>query len=443
MLTDGQAEELRRALDALRTVIARRVAERGGRLPSDSHLPVEGGPSDLDGEGLPPLSAFAGTGPLATVVADCRLQPAEALILVAALAHEIDERFAVLLPLLSERPQPGAILTGEAARNLVARTFDGRLRAAQLLSADAPLRAYGLVRLEPGETAPLAGALGADPDLVAYVLGRAPELPEHSAGFPAVPLRTVHRFEDVIVPSAVREQLSALIERIRNRRVVTHDWGFARRHDNVEGIVALFHGPPGTGKSLAAAVVAREVGLPALVVDLSRLVSKWVGETSKLLARLFDAGEHVVLVFDEADAIFGRRGEVTDARDRYASQEVSYLLQRIESHSGLSILTTNLLTNIDDAFQRRLNVVIGFPEPSVAERVALWRSVAPPELPLAPDVDFDRFAERYELTGAQIRDAALEAAYAAAADGRVVTAEHVETGVRRQYSKAGKMLPGG
>jgi SpoVK/Ycf46/Vps4 family AAA+-type ATPase len=166
-----------------------------------------------------------------------------------------------------------------------------------------------------------------------------------------------------------------------------------------------------------------------------------VGETSKLLARLFDAGERLVLVFDEADAIFGRRGEVTDARDRYASQEVSYLLQRIESHRGVSILTTNLLANIDDAFQRRLHVVVGFPEPSVTERVALWRSVSPPELPLAPEVDFDRLAECYELTGAQIRDATLEAAYVAATDGRVVTTEHLETGIRRQYAKAGRMLP--
>jgi hypothetical protein len=442
MLAGPHAEELRLALDAVRAVISQRLDERGRRLGLDGS--TSGGPaSGWDDEGLPPLSAFAGSGPLATVIADCALEAPEAVVLVAALAHEIDERFATLLQLLTERPAARGGFTAEAARNLVGRTFEGRLRAAHMLAPDAPLRALGLVRLEPGEEAPLAGPLTADRDLVAYVLGRRPEPPEHSTGFPAVPLHTVHGLDDIVVPSAVRDQLSGLIDRIRNRGVVTREWGFARRHDNVEGVVALFHGPPGTGKSLAAAVVAREVGLPALSVDLSRLVSKWVGETSKLLARLFDAGERFVLVFDEADAIFGRRGEVTDARDRYASQEVSYLLQRIDSHRGVSILTTNLLANIEDAFQRRLHVVVGFPEPSVTERVALWSSVAPPELPLASDVDFEGLAERYELTGAQIRDATLEAAYVAAADGRVVTAEHLETGIRHQYAKAGRMLPSG
>jgi hypothetical protein len=443
MLAAAHAEELRRSLDALRGVVEARLAERGRSLPRADESTRGRWPGGCGEEGLPPLSAFAGTGPLGTVVADCGLGAPEALVLVATIAAEIDERFAALLPLLTERPARDARFTGEAARNLIARSFEGRLRAASLLGPHARLRAYGLVRLEPGDEAPLAGPLTADRELVAYVLGRPPELPEHSPGFPAVPLQTVHRFEDIVLPSAVRDQLAGLIERVRDRGLVTRDWGFSRRHDNVEGIVALFHGPPGTGKSLAAAVVAREVGLPALAVDLSRLVSKWVGETSKLLARLFDADERVALVFDEADAVFGRRGEVTDARDRYASQEVSYLLQRIESHKGLSILTTNLLTNIDEAFLRRLHVVVGFPEPSVAERSALWRTVAPSELPLAEGIDFDLLAERYELTGAQIRDATLEAAYSAAADGRVVTLEHLETGIRRQYAKSGRMLPPG
>lgn len=435
MLAAVHAEELRRALAALAAVIAERT---GGSPP----LPASGTLPPLEGEeALPAAATFAGDGPLATVIAELGLPAGDAVVLVAALAPEIDARYAALYPLVAGRA--GAGLTGEAARNLAARTLAGRLAAAERLSAAAPLRACGLMRLEPGTDGTLTGRLRIDPDLAAWLLGRTRELPDGSGDFPAAPLATVHRLADLVVPSPVRDELIGFVTRIRNRRRVTVEWGFDAHHDGVSGVVALFHGPPGTGKTMAAAVVAREAGLPAFRIDLSALVSKYIGETEKNLERVFDVAERgdCVLVFDEADAVFGRRTEVHEARDRYANQEISYLLQRIERHRGVVILTTNLLGNLDDAFQRRIDVVVAFPAPSRIERRRLWRSVPPPGLPLAPALELERLADRFDLTGAQIRDATLEAAYIAAADGGVVTLEHVEAGIRRQYAKAGLMLP--
>jgi hypothetical protein len=461
MLAAAHADELRRALAALAAVIGERTG--GARpLPPESSAvamapppessagatapPPESSsgatPPPLEGdEGLPPSSAFAGDGPLAAVIAELGLPVGDAVVLVAALAPEIDARYAALYPLVAGRAGTG--LTGEAARNLAARTLSGRLAAAERLSAGAPLRACGLLRLEAAADGLLAGRLRIDPDLAVWLLGRSRELPDGSGDFPAAPLATVHSLADVIVPSPVRDELTGLVTRIRNRRRVTVEWGFDAHHDGVSGVVALFHGPSGTGKTMAAAVVAREAGLPAFRIDLSALVSKYIGETEKNLERVFDVAERgdCVLVFDEADAVFGRRTEVHEARDRYANQEISYLLQRIERHPGVVILTTNLLGNVDDAFQRRIDVVVAFPAPTRIERRRLWRSVPPPGLPLAPALELDRLADRFDLTGAQIRDATLEAAYIAAADGGVVTLQHVEAGVRRQYAKAGLMLP--
>jgi hypothetical protein len=442
MLAPGHVAELQRALAALAAVLGARLDERlpeGAARPSlGSDLPSLSGP-----EALPAPAAFAGEGPFGTVVRDVGLDVPDAVILAAALAPEIDERYAALYTLVSGRPGAPPGLTGESARNLAARTTAGRLAAAERLAPDAPLRAAGLVRLDSaGADGLLAGRLRIDADLGPWLLGRRPEIPDGTAEFPAVPLSTVHRLDHVIVPTAVTAALAGLVARIRDRRRIVHDWGFGRHHDDVGGIVALFHGPSGTGKTMAAAVVAREAGLPAFRIDLSRLVSKYIGETEKNLARVFDVAQRLdcVLVFDEADAIFGRRTEINEARDRYANQEVSYLLQRIERHRGVVVLTTNLLANIDEAFQRRIGVVVAFPVPSPVERRRLWRGVFPPELPLA-ELDVEGLAERYDLTGAQIRDATLDAAYLAADDGQVVTGEHLLTAIRRQYAKAGRTPP--
>ena len=436
MLTPDHAEELRRAYNAFAAVVAIRLEERraGSMLRSEA-------PDAAADEGIPALDVYRGSGPLGTTIGGCSLSAREALILLAAIAPEIDEIADRWFAELCGRAGSTG-LTGEVARRLVARSFAGRLAAVDELDGAAPLRRLGLLRLEPSPDGHLAGRLVPDPDLVAWVLGRRPPAPEESADQSVLLLRTVHTLDDIVVPAHVRTQLEAVVARIRHRQQIVDGWGFGRHHDNAGGIVVLFHGPPGTGKTMSAAVIARTVGLPAYAVDLSGLVSKYIGETQKALARVFDRAERdgSILIFDEADALFGARTVVSDAHDRYANQDVGYLLQRIERHAGVVILATNLLANIDDAFQRRIDISVEFPEPSVAERLRLWSRVLPEELPVGP-LDFAPFAERFTLTGAQIRDAAIEAAYLAADDGQVVTEALLESAVRSQYAKTGRTVP--
>ena len=423
--------ELRRALECLDAVILLRIEERQGGL-MQRPLAV-----DADDEGIPSLDRYAGVGPLAATIALAGLSAPEALVLVAAVAPELDERFLAAYGLLSDRPTvPG--LTLDVARTLMARTFQGRLDATAMLSEQGTLRAAGLLTVVP--TGEPAGVLTPEPGLVAWVLGMPPPRPHATAGFPARPLTTVHTLADVVLPPRARARLADLERRLEHRERVTTEWGFARHHDNAGGLVALFHGPPGTGKTMTAAAVAASAGLPAYVVDLSALVSKYIGETEKALAAVFERAEreHFVLVFDEADAVFGSRTEVADSHDRYANQEVSYLLARIETHPGVVILTTNLLGNIDAAFRRRIHVLVEFPEPGVSERAVLWERVLPPGVPTAGDLSLRALAERFEVTGAEIRDAAIEAAYLAADGEGAITRAHLEEGIRRQFAKAGK-----
>ncbi|MGX4695374.1 ATP-binding protein [Streptomyces sp. JNUCC 63] len=426
--------ELRAALEMLDALIQVRLEERRGG-PGGRRLSI-----DEDDEGLPDVRRFKGTGPLAEIIAAAGLSAAEAVVLTAAIAPCTDERFDALYGMLTDRPGVAA-LTGEVARTLAARSFSGRLDAAVLLSPHGRLLAHGLVSLDP--PGDLSGVLRPDPQLLSWVLGLPPKPSVATSEFPARPLTTVHSLDDVVLPATARARVDDLTARIAHRDVVVKDWGFGAHHDNAAGLIALFHGPPGTGKTMTAAAIATTAGLPAYLVDLSALVSKYIGETEKALAKVFDraARERCILVFDEADAVFGARTEVGDAHDRYANQEVSYLLSRIEQHAGTVVLTTNLVANIDTAFQRRIHVVVEFPEPGPGERERLWATVAPAQLPVDGDVDLQALARRYPLTGAQIREATLEAAYLAAADGHVVTGEHLLTGIRRQYEKSGKSVP--
>jgi SpoVK/Ycf46/Vps4 family AAA+-type ATPase len=209
------------------------------------------------------------------------------------------------------------------------------------------------------------------------------------------------------------------------------------------GPVALFAGPSGTGKTLAAEVIANTLGRRLYRVDLGMLVSKYIGETEKNLNALFDAtdGEDVVLLFDEADSLFGRRSEVRDARDRYANMEVSHLLSRIERHRGPCILTTNLRQHLDPAFARRFQAVIEFPRPDQTSRATLWRRGFPPLAPLAAEVDAELLGGALELTGAQIRNSALHAAFLAAAHQTDISLAHIAAAVFGELLKDGREVP--
>jgi len=227
-------------------------------------------------------------------------------------------------------------------------------------------------------------------------------------------------WDDLVLTADQIQALRSIVAHARNRGTVHDVWGMAERHERGLGLGVLFHGPSGTGKTMAAEVIGREMDLDVYRVDLSQLVSKYIGETEKNLRRIFDAAEGggVILLFDECDAIFGKRGEVEHGQDRYANLEVSYLLQRMEAYRGIAILTTNMRSAIDPAFMRRLRFVVHFPHPDFNQRVAIWKRALPPRVPVEV-IDFDRLA-RLTVTGASIRNIAMHAAFLAAdANGSV------------------------
>ncbi len=240
-------------------------------------------------------------------------------------------------------------------------------------------------------------------------------------------------WDELVLPPDRELMLREYLLWLRHRKTVVDEWG----GKSVGGPVALFSGPSGTGKTFAATVIATELGWPLYRVDLARLVSKYIGETEKNLGRLFDAahGRPMVLQFDEVDALMSKRGEIKDARDRYANMEVSYLLTRIEEHQGPCILTTNLRNQIDKAFTRRFQMVVEFPRPDEEARTELWKRMLPKRAPRAPDLDERFLARAVNLTGGNIRNAGLHAAYLAADDGQPICMAHVATAVWRELAK--------
>jgi AAA+ superfamily predicted ATPase len=248
-------------------------------------------------------------------------------------------------------------------------------------------------------------------------------------------------WEDLVLPREQVETITELMARIRERRRVYEDWGFAAKVGKGLGVSALFSGPPGTGKTMVAALIAKDLGLELYQVDLGKVVSKYIGETEKNLAALFDAAEagHAVLLFDEADALFGKRTEVRSSNDRYANLETNYLLQRLESFTGICLLTSNHETNIDPAFLRRLSLHLRFELPDVEERAQLWRAMLPKAAPVAAGVDVQSLARRYAMSGGYIRNAALRAAFLAANDDGAITATHLERAARSEYEGMGKI----
>jgi hypothetical protein len=248
---------------------------------------------------------------------------------------------------------------------------------------------------------------------------------------------------DLVLPELQRAALREIAVHVRQRGHLRDRWGFAGRGGRGLGVNALFAGASGTGKTLAAEVLARDLGLALYRVDLSQIFSKYIGDTEKNLRRVFDAAEErsAILLFDEADALFGPRSEVKDSHDRYANVEVAYLLQRMEAYRGLSILTTNLRDALDPAFLRRLRFVVDFPFPEAAEREAIWRRVFPEETP-TEELDFVGLS-RLHIAGGNIRNIALAAASLAAEEGGPVRMRHVWAAAKTEYGKLGRGMPEG
>lgn len=251
-----------------------------------------------------------------------------------------------------------------------------------------------------------------------------------------------HDWDQLVLPKASKALLEELILRAGHQQQVLQGWRMDRLFGQPPGLSALFVGPSGTGKTLAAGVVARELGLALYRIDLATVVSKYIGETEKNLQRIFDhaARADVVLFFDEADALFGKRSEVKDAHDRYANIETSYLLQKIEAHTGVCILASNLAQNIDEAFMRRIQVVVEFPFPGPQERERLWNQLLTTSAPTRDDLDLPFLARQFELTGANIKSILLLAGCYAAGEQQPIGMEHLVRAIAREYSKLGKPL---
>lgn len=331
--------------------------------------------------------------------------------------------------------------TGETLLFLLAGNhLAGRFAAQTLFDRDHYFVRHGILRLSPvGDEPPLKAPLRlADEYLSCFTLGHA-RRPDFGAAFPARYIETELAWEDLVLHPGTRKQIGEIESWLRHGDTILNEWGLAPKLR--PGYRALFYGPPGTGKTITACLLGQATGREVYKVDLALVVSKYIGETEKNLARVFDQAEHKgwILFFDEADALFGKRTETKDAHDRYANQEVAFLLQRVETFDGVAILASNQRENLDQAFARRFESIIYFPMPRPEERLRLWRQSFSPQTQLAEDIDLPALARDHELAGGAIMNSVRFASLCALEQGATrITREALLEGVRREYAKEGK-----
>ncbi|MEU8995250.1 ATP-binding protein [Streptomyces caniferus] len=418
----------------------------------------------LRGAGLPVLryrpegDQAAGAGPVGALLREARLRRA------ALVVGPLPERPAGLVRALAGRGVPVVFFGSEPydpgwapdAGLLALDAPDGAVAAAEVWRAeigavdegfdlDAAVAPYRLAAGQIRRAARAATALAAfdgTPLTAAHVQRSARQQSAPLLDRHARRVRPAVGFDGLVLPPEPLALLHELVQRARHRDQVLGAWGLRTGGGRGRGVVGLFAGESGTGKTLSAEVVAGELGLDLYVVELSAVVDKYVGETEKNLERIFSEADRTdaLLLFDEADAVFGKRSEVKSSHDRYANLESAYLLQRLEAFDGIAVLTTNLRANIDDAFTRRLDLVVDFPFPDAEQRTALWRSCLT-ATPCADDLGLEACAKEFELSGGAIRSAAVTAGYLAAGRGAPVSAEDIRAGARREYRKMGRLVP--
>ncbi|QEC54337.1 ATPase family protein associated with various cellular activities (AAA) [Anseongella ginsenosidimutans] len=404
----------------------------------------------------PPVPSGQDTSPFARFVKQFKPSKEEMLLVLTALVPHIipgffDRMVQRCLPEGGEFPEFGGIKgvnhramlpTGETAMFLLAGPdLDERLKFLQLFGEQSGLFKHKVLSLElppPGEPL-LSGRLILEPEFAEVFTTGKVALPRLSTQFPAEHISTQMEWNDLVLSERIWLQIRELENWIKNSETLMSEWGMGKRLK--PGYRVLFYGPPGTGKTLTATLLGKYTGKEVFRIDLSMVVSKYIGETEKNLAALFDKAENKgwILFFDEADAIFGKRTGVRDAHDKYANQEVSYLLQRIEAHSGLIILASNFRNNIDEAFIRRFNSIIYFPPPSAEERLRLWQQVFPAAVSLEKDVDLEAIASGYELTGSHILNIVQYICLSALEKGEQrVSMADILRGIQREMEKEGK-----
>ena len=405
---------------------------------------------------LPPLP-IATVGPFARFVQEHRLSTDEFLVLAIGLAPHLDSTFfdklvQAFLPKGGDLPEFGGVRspssriflpTGETALFLLAGDDLGkRLAAQRIFSPDhffAQKKTLWVEEVPSGEPL-MSGKIVLAPELVEFFSTGQHSRPRFGLHFPADLVETSMEWDDLVLPAATLQHVEELLIWVRHGQSLLRDYGMAKRLK--PGYRALFWGPPGTGKTLTAGLIGKQTGRDVYKIDLSMVVSKFIGETEKNLASLFDRAENKdwILFFDEADALFGKRTNVRDAHDKYANQEVSYLLQRVEHFSGLVILASNFKSNMDDAFVRRFQSIIHFPMPKANERLLLWEKALPEKL-YQNGINLGHLARNYELTGATILNAVQFAALQVLErGGQQLEEKDLHAAINRELGKEGKMV---
>ncbi|MBU2569110.1 MAG: ATP-binding protein [Gammaproteobacteria bacterium] len=338
----------------------------------------------------------------------------------------------------------GILPTGETAQFILAGDdLEKRLEVQKIFNDDHWFAKQKILRLDPvpeGEPI-MSGRLVLDPEIVEWLTLGTVSKPRFSIDFPAEYIETEMAWDDLVLPPSTLKQIREIEHWIEYNDTLLQDWGMKKKIK--PGYRALFYGPPGTGKTLTATLLGKQTGKDVFRIDLSRVVSKYIGETEKNLSRLFDKAENKdwILFFDEADALFGKRTDIRDAHDKYANQEVAYLLQRIENYNGLVILASNQRANIDEAFVRRFQAIIHFPMPGADERYEIWRKTIPEQLEVHIDIDWRQVANRYELSGASILNVTHYCAVEIiAAQSARLDLKRLETAIQREFIKEGKVV---